>query len=76
MADEVPRLSGRLVLPGGGRLTIIEPVGEGAADDGFRHPVKRPQGGELATGQQTFNRVIRGIHGVAERANALLKVTF
>ena len=25
---------------------------------------------------QAFNKVIRGIHGVAERANALLKVTF
>ncbi|MFD4276728.1 transposase family protein, partial [Streptomyces cyaneofuscatus] len=25
---------------------------------------------------ETFNKVIRGIHGVSERANALLKVTF
>jgi hypothetical protein len=25
---------------------------------------------------QAFNKVIRRIHGVAERANALLKVTF
>lgn len=36
----------------------------------------RGQGRELDLEQQTFNKVIRGIHGVAERANALLKVTF
>lgn len=46
------------------------------AGDGFRHPVKKPKGGELATEQQMFNKVIRGIHGMAEHANALLKVTF
>jgi hypothetical protein len=42
----------------------------------FRHPVRKPQGRELNLEQQTFNKVIRGIHAVAERANALLKVTF
>ncbi|MFC7217594.1 transposase family protein, partial [Streptomyces polyrhachis] len=26
--------------------------------------------------QQTHNKVIRGIHGVCERANSLLKTTF
>lgn len=41
-----------------------------------RHPVKKPQGRELDLRQKTFNKVIRGIHGVAERANALFKVTF
>jgi hypothetical protein len=46
------------------------------AGDGFRHPVKKPAGGQLTGDQQTFNKVIRGIHGVCERTNALLKVTF
>ena len=26
--------------------------------------------------QQTYNKVIRGVHGVCERANSLLKTTF
>lgn len=46
------------------------------ADPGFRHPVKKPQGRELTLKQRTFNKVIRGVHGIAERANALLTVTF
>jgi hypothetical protein len=44
--------------------------------DGFRHPVKKPKGGELTEQAQTFNAAIQGIHAIAERANALLKVTF
>jgi hypothetical protein len=43
--------------------------------DGFRHPVKKPQGGELTTEQRWFNKAMPGIHGVAERANALFEVT-
>ncbi|MDX6314085.1 MAG: hypothetical protein QOF44_3549 [Streptomyces sp.] len=43
---------------------------------GLRHPVKKPKGGELTDDAKAFNSVIRGVHGVAERANALLKVTF
>lgn len=43
---------------------------------GFRHPVKKPKGGELTEPDQAFNVVIRGVHAVAGRANALLKVTF
>lgn len=31
---------------------------------------------ELTIRQKTFNKIIRGVHVVAERANALLKVTF
>lgn len=30
----------------------------------IRHPVKKPAGGELTTDQSTYNKVIRGIHGV------------
>ncbi|MET8212969.1 transposase family protein, partial [Streptomyces sp. NPDC005373] len=46
------------------------------AGDGFRHPVKKPAGSKLTEAQQTYNKVIRGIHGVCERANSLLKTTF
>ncbi|MDT0469715.1 transposase family protein, partial [Streptomyces gibsoniae] len=55
--------------------TLVD-LGYENAGDGFRHPVKKPAGGELTEAQQTFNRVIRGIHGMCERANALLKTTF
>jgi hypothetical protein len=42
----------------------------------IRHPFKKPKGGELTEAQTTYNKVIRGVHGVAERANALFKETF
>jgi hypothetical protein len=42
----------------------------------IRHPHKKPKGGELTEAQTTYNKVIRGVHGIAERANALLKETF
>ncbi len=64
------RLAATLDIP------TLTDLGYENAGDGFRHPVKKPQGGEPDLEQQTFNKVIRGIHGVAERANALLKVTF
>lgn len=48
---------------------------ENAGPD-FRQPAKKPQGRELTIRQKTFNKVIRGVHGVADRATALLKVTF
>jgi hypothetical protein len=33
----------------------------------IRHSHKRPKGGELTGGQTTYNKVIRGVHSVAER---------
>lgn len=42
----------------------------------IRHPHKKPKGGELTEEQITYNTVIRGVHGIAERANSLLKTTF
>jgi hypothetical protein len=42
----------------------------------IRHPFKKPKGGQLTEAQTTYNKVIRDVHGVAERANALLKETF
>ncbi|MEV7706916.1 transposase family protein [Mesorhizobium sp. B2-3-3] len=70
LINALNRLAATLGIP------TLTDLGYENAGPGFRHPVKKPQGGELAEHQQAFNKVIRGIHGVAERANALLKVTF
>jgi hypothetical protein len=37
--------------------------------------LSKPKGG-LTEAQTTYNKLIRGVHGVAERANALFKETF
>lgn len=42
----------------------------------IRHPRKKPNGGELTEAQTTYNKVIRGVHGIGERADSLLKTTF
>jgi hypothetical protein len=70
LIDALNRLAAGL-----GVLTLVD-LGYENAGDGFRHPVKKPAGGELTEAQQTFNKVIRGVHGVCERANSLLKTTF
>lgn len=70
LIDALNRLAAALDLP------TLTDLGYENVGPGFRHPVKKPQGGELTEHQQAFNKAIRGIHGVAERANALLKVTF
>lgn len=70
LVDALNRLSDQL-----GTLTLVD-LGYENTGDGFRHPVKKPAGGELTEAQQAFNKVIRGIHGMCERANALLKTTF
>ncbi len=48
---------------------------EGAADI-LRVPVKKTGGRKLTDDQKTFNKLIRGIRGIGERANALLIVRF
>ncbi|MFD6327247.1 transposase family protein, partial [Streptomyces sp. NPDC058442] len=70
LVDALNRFAATLGIP------TLTDLGYENAADGFRHPYKKPKGGELTEEQRTFNAVIRGIHGVAERANALLKVTF
>ncbi|MFD4977517.1 transposase family protein [Streptomyces sp. NPDC058424] len=70
LIDALNRLADQLGTP-----TLVD-LGYENAGGGFRHPVKKPAGGQLTEAQQTFNKVIRGIHGVCERANALLKTTF
>lgn len=68
--DALNRFAATLGIP------TLTGLGYENAADGFRHPVMKPKGGELTEAAQAFNKVIRGVHGVAERANALLKVTF
>ena len=70
LVDALNRLATTLGIP------TLTDLGYENIGDGFRHPVKKPKGGELAEEHKAFNAVIRGVHGVAERANALLKVTF
>lgn len=70
LVDALNRLAATLGIP------TLTDLGYENAGPGIHHPVKKPKGAELTEEQRTFNAVIRGIHGVAERANALLKVTF
>ncbi|GAA3871578.1 IS5-like element IS470 family transposase [Streptomyces lacrimifluminis] len=70
LVDALNRIAAELDMP-----TLVD-LGYENAGDGFRHPVKKPAGAELTEAQQTYNKVIRGIHGVCERANSLLKTTF
>jgi hypothetical protein len=48
---------------------------EGAADV-LRVPVKKTKGKKLTDDQKTYNKLIRGIRGIGERANALLIMRF
>ncbi|MGW1530026.1 HARBI1 family protein [Streptomyces sp. NPDC002159] len=70
LVDALNRLAATLGVP------TLTDLGYENAGPGFRHPVKKPKSGELAEPDQAFNAVIRDVHAAAERANALLKVTF
>ncbi|AGP51679.1 hypothetical protein M271_00200 [Streptomyces rapamycinicus NRRL 5491] len=70
LVDALDRLAATLGVP------TLTDLGYENTGDGFRHPVKKPKSGELTEPDEAFNAVIRGVHGMAERANALLKVTF
>ncbi|MGW9027711.1 HARBI1 family protein [Streptomyces sp. NPDC055722] len=70
LIDALNRVAAELGVP-----TLVD-LGYENAGDGLRHPIKKPAGGELTAAEQTYNKVIRGIHGVCERANSLLKTTF
>jgi hypothetical protein len=48
---------------------------EGAADI-VRVPIKKTKGKKLTDDQKTYNKLIRGIRGIGERANALLIMRF
>jgi hypothetical protein len=67
LIDALNRIAAEPDMP-----TLVD-LGYENAGAGFRHPHKKPAGGELTEAQQTYNKVIRGIHGVCERANSLLE---
>jgi hypothetical protein len=49
---------------------------EDLAGPALRMPVKKVKGVELTQNRKQYNLIVRGVHGVAERANSLLKTTF
>jgi len=48
----------------------------GLAGPALRMAVKKVKGIELSEAHKQYNLIVRGVHGVAERANSLLKTTF
>jgi hypothetical protein len=64
LVDALNRLAATLGVP------TLTDLGSENIGHGFRHPVKKPKGGELTELDQAFNAVLRGVHAVAERANA------
>jgi hypothetical protein len=70
LVDVLNRLTATLGVP------TLPDLGYENIGDGFRHPVKKPRGGELTEEHEAFNATMRGVHGMTERANPLPKVTF
>lgn len=71
--DLLPALEG---MAADDDLLTLTDLGYQSVSPAIRTPIKKPKGGELTIEQKAYNQVIRGIHGVAERANSLLKTTF
>lgn len=59
-----------------GMPTLTDLGYEGLAGPALRMPVKKVKGTELSEAHKQYNLIVRGVHGVAERANSLLKTTF
>ncbi|MFG1711351.1 transposase family protein [Nonomuraea sp. M3C6] len=57
-------------------LITLTDLGYEGAGEMFRMPFKKPKDGRLTEPQRAFNQLLRGVHGVGERANTLLKTTF
>lgn len=57
-------------------LPTLADLGYEGAADVVRVPVKKTNGRKLTDDQHTYNKLLRGMRGVGERANALLTVTF
>jgi len=64
------------VLESEHQIPTLTDLGYQNLSPAIRHPHKKPRGGQLTEAQTTYNKAIRGVHGPAERANALLKETF
>ncbi|MCC5582496.1 IS5/IS1182 family transposase, partial [Microtetraspora sp. AC03309] len=58
-------------------LPTLADLGYEGAADVVRVPVKKKSGQpKLGHDQHTYNKLLRGLRGIGERANALLTVTF
>jgi hypothetical protein len=57
-------------------LPALADLGYEGAADVVRVPVKKTNGRTLTDDQHTYNKLLRGVRGVGERANALLTVSF
>ncbi len=58
------------------RLPTLTDLGYENLSPALRHPVKKPAHTALSDDRKAYNQLIRGVHGVCERANSLLKTTF
>ena len=58
------------------RFPTLTDLGYVSLSPAIRHPYKKAKGAELTDQQGTYNKVIRAVHGIAERANAPLKENF
>lgn len=56
-------------------ITLADLGYEGAADV-LRVPIKKIKGRQLTDDDKTYNKLLRGLRGIGERANALLTVRF
>lgn len=70
LAGSLSRTEASLI---GGHLPTLTDLGYLNLCPAIRDPFKKPKFGEPTEAQSTFNTLIRGVHGVAERPNALLK---
>ena len=59
-----------------GVLAGLADLGYEGAADVLRVPVKKIKGRHLTADQKTYNKLLRGVRGIGERANALLIVRF
>lgn len=57
-------------------LTGLADLGYEGAADVLRVPIKKINGRVLTDDQKTYNKLLRGVRGIGERANALLIVRF
>jgi hypothetical protein len=72
-ADLLPALA---ALKDEADIATLTDLGYPGLSPAIRHPYKKPKGGELTEPQIAYNTLIRGVHGIGERANSLLKTTF
>ena len=68
-------IDGLETLEARGILPMVD-LGYQGVSAHFRLPHKKPTWRKLFLSEQVYNRLFRAIHGIGERANALLKVTF